>query len=99
MARPEVEQRFQHPILRPVLDFAGVWFQHTNKITFHDPLAATTIFDESICGFDRGTVRVELKEDKRVGATCWSPDPSGSHEVALRVRPERFFDHFFSVFQ
>jgi len=50
----EVRRRFTAPLLRPVLDFAEVWFQHADRVTFHDPLAATTLFDPGICAFTRG---------------------------------------------
>jgi len=99
MPADEVRQRFQAPLLRPVLDFAEVWFQHAKTITFHDPLAATTIFDDSICTFEKGQVEVELKSDRLVGGTFWYPKPDGRHEVATTVQPQRFFDHYFSFFQ
>jgi purine nucleosidase len=104
MPATEVRQRFQVPLLRPVLDFAEVWFQHADQITFHDPLAATTIFDEEICTFERGRVDVELKSDRLFGMTHWSGGkkdgsiPAGPHEVALEVKSKRFFDHYFSTF-
>ena len=104
MPAVEVRQRFQVPLLRPVLDFAEVWFQHVDRITFHDPLAAATIFDDGICTFERGRVDVELKSDRLLGMTHWSgvskeiTPPSGPHEVALEVNPQRFFEHYFSVF-
>ena len=104
MPAAEVRQRFQVPLLRPVLDFAEVWFQRVDQITFHDPLAATTIFDDGICTFERGRVDVELKSDQLLGMTHWSgvkmdvSTPTGPHEVALEVKPQRFFEHFFSVF-
>jgi len=104
MPAVEVRQRFQVPLLRPVLDFAEVWFQHVDRITFHDPLAAATIFDDGICTFERGRVDVELKSDRLLGMTHWSgvskdiTTPSGPHEVALEVNPQRFFEHYFSVF-
>ncbi len=93
----EVRRRFQSPLLRPVLDLAEVWFQEEDKITFHDPLAAATIFDDRLCRFERGRVSVELKSDLLLGMTHWQADPHGPHEVALEVNPGRFFDHFFSV--
>ena len=34
MDAAQVKQQFQAPLLRPVLDFAEVWFQHTDQITF-----------------------------------------------------------------
>ncbi len=95
MKAEEVRKRFQVPLLRPVLDFAEVWFKNTENMVFHDPLAATTLFDSSICGFKQGTVRVEA--GKKPGHTRWSADPQGRHQVALSVKPERFFDHYFGV--
>jgi purine nucleosidase len=93
-----VRERFQAPLLRPVLDFAEVWFKHVDTITFHDPLAAATIFDESICGFERGQVDIELASERLAGMTHWTPDAQGRHEVALTVNPQLFFDHYFSFF-
>jgi len=104
MPATEVRQRFQVPLLKPVLDFAEVWFQRVDQITFHDPLAATSIFDDGICTFERGRVDVELKSDQLLGMTHWSAGKkdvstaTGPHEVALEVKPQRFFDHYFSVF-
>lgn len=94
-----VAKRFQSPLLKPVLDFAKVWFHHVDRIVFHDPLAAVTIFDDAICQFTPGKVSVELTSKRLLGLTHWEPDAvEGQHEVALSVDPERFFDHFFSVF-
>ena len=93
----EVRTRFQSDLLlRPVLDLAQVWFQEREWLTFHDPLAAATIFDDQICRFERGTVEVELLSKKLKGMTHWTPQPSGKHDVALSVDAERFFNHFFS---
>ena len=77
MPAEEVRKKFQAPLLRPVLDFAEVWFEHAKVITFHDPLAATTIFDNSICGYERGQVDVELKSERLAGTTLWTPKPKG----------------------
>jgi purine nucleosidase len=98
MSAAMVRERFQMPLLRPVLDFADVWFQNEDFITFHDPLAATTIFDESICGFERGQVEVELVSERLAGLTHWTADVAGPHEVALTVDSQRFFKHYFSFF-
>ena len=87
------------PLLRPVLDFAEVWFQENKIVTFHDPLAGATIFDETICTFHRGTVQVELEVKGRAGKTIWEGNSQNSrHEIALEVRSERFFEHYFGVF-
>jgi purine nucleosidase len=66
-------------------------------VTFHDPLAATTIFRDDICAFTRGHVDVELLSGRVLAMTHWSPDIHGSHEVALTVDKERFFEHYFST--
>lgn len=94
-----VRERFQAPLLKPVLDFAEIWFQQRDIITFHDPLAAAVIFDEQICQFEPGLVEVELTSDRLAGLTYWTAQASaGPHEVALQVEAERFFEHYFSVF-
>ncbi len=94
-----VRERFQAPLLRPVLDFAEVWFKHADTITFHDPLAAVSIFDDQVCGFKQGQVDVELASARSAGLTYWTPKADGPHEVALTVDAPRFFDHYFSFFK
>lgn len=98
MPAPAVRERFQTPLLRPVLDFAEVWFEHAETLTFHDPLAAATIFDETICGFERGQITIELGNEQLAGMTRWTADPQGAHEVAFTVKPQQFFEHYFSFF-
>jgi inosine-uridine nucleoside N-ribohydrolase len=66
MPAVEVRQRFQVPLLRPVLDFAEVWFQKTDRITFHDPLAATTILKPPSAG-SSGQAHVEFKATSFMG--------------------------------
>jgi purine nucleosidase len=97
MEAAEVRRRFQVPRLQPVLDFAEVWFQSRPTITFHDPLAATTLFDEAICRFERGRVEIELGSPRLAGLTYWTPGADGAHAVALGVDKERFFEHYFST--
>lgn len=96
MDSKQVRERFQKGLLRPVLDFAEVWFKERDIITFHDPLAATTLFDDRICGFQRGQVEIDLTNPDMLGRTFWQPG-DGPHEVALTVDSSRFFDHYFSV--
>ncbi|MCP4750780.1 MAG: nucleoside hydrolase [Proteobacteria bacterium] len=104
MESQEVKRRFDSPMLAPVLDFAQVWFERASHIIFHDPLAGTTIFDDSICGYEKGEVQIELTSEKLGGMTYWQsekklPERSKArHEVALTVDPNRFFDHYFSYF-
>jgi len=97
MKSAEVRRTFRGGLLEPGLDFAEVWFQRRDVITFHDPLAAATVFDPDICGFDAGNVEVETLSQHVAGMTHWTPDEAGKHEVALRVDPERFFAHYLSA--
>jgi purine nucleosidase len=99
MPAAEVRARFQTKLLRPVLDFAEVWFEQRDAITFHDPLAAATIFDGDICRFEVGDVTVELNASGALGQTIWHPESTQiQHEVALGVNSDRFFQHYFSLF-
>lgn len=101
MNSKEVKQKFQSELLKPVLDFAEVWFEHYyDSITFHDPLAATTIFNDQICRFQPGKVTIELEDKNSIGFTHWNAgDTNSPHQVASEVDRERFFDHYFSVFK
>ena len=99
MDAAEVRERFRAPLLQPVLDFAEVWFHERPVITFHDPLAAATIFDPQVCTFTLGAVEVELASPRLGGLTFWrAGGDAPPHEVALEVDRERFFEHYFSVF-
>jgi inosine-uridine nucleoside N-ribohydrolase len=93
-----VKQRFNTKLLEPVLDFAHVWFEERDRITFHDPLAAVTIFNNDICTFKNGKVEVELLSERLSGLTFWKEDSNGNHEVALQVDQKKFFDEYFKVF-
>lgn len=99
MKAEQFREKCQAPLLRPVLDFANVFFQENDVVTFHDPLAATTIFNESICTFTPGTVRIELDNKEMAGQTHWEPNSAHPrHEVTLEVNPDRFFEEYFHVF-
>lgn len=96
MDAAQVRERFQHDVLRPVLDFAEVWFHGSDTLVFHDPLAAAVLFDDEICSFQRGTVEIELTNPDMLGKTHWQAG-EGAHEVAVTVDSARFFDHYFAV--
>lgn len=100
MTAEEVKLTFNHPLLAPVLDFGQVWFEkYYPYITFHDPLAAVSVFTDNVCKFTRGNVDVEMKQKNRFGLTHWEPSDSGKHEVALKVDIQEFFNEFFAVFK
>ena len=99
MNAKQVREKLHSDLHQPVLDFAEVWFRQRDIITFHDPLAATTVFDDQICVFKKGTVAVELASERLKGMTLWRSGGSEKHEVALEVDSRRFFEQYFSVFQ
>jgi purine nucleosidase len=91
----EVRERFKAPLLRPVLDFAELWFEQHSMMTFHDPLAAATIFEPNVCGFTAGTVEVEITSTGMGGYTYWtSGGENPPHEVALEVDAPAFLEHY-----
>jgi inosine-uridine nucleoside N-ribohydrolase len=79
-------------------DMVETWLGTADSITFHDPLAATTIFEPNVCRFERGTVDIELVSERQRGMTYWTPAALDSkHEVAMQVDSTRFFEHYFSI--
>jgi purine nucleosidase len=97
MPAEEVREKFTAPLLRPVLDMAEIWFaEFYPSITFHDPLAAATIFDEDLCSYQQGTVKLE--DTNAHARTIWQAGgPDSPHQVAMMVDVERYFQHFFSI--
>jgi purine nucleosidase len=97
MPAEQVRERFTAPLLRPVLDMAEIWFAgFYPSITFHDPLAAATIFDDDLCSYQQGTVSVEDVDGH--ARTIWQPGgPDAPHQVAVTVDVDRYYQHFFSV--
>lgn len=98
MPADEVRRRFTAGALPVALEMAEVWFRTAKVITFHDPLAAVTLFNDDVCGFERGEVLLDLSSAFFKGAARFTPDPAGRHEVAVSVSPERFFDAYFGEF-
>jgi inosine-uridine nucleoside N-ribohydrolase len=97
MPAEEVRERFTAPLLRPVLDMAEIWFAgFYPSITFHDPLAAATIFEPDLCSYQQGTVEVD--DTQAQAYTLWEPrGPDAPHQVALAVDVDGYFKHFFHV--
>ncbi len=86
MSAAEVKSKFNHELLLPVVDFATVWFETFYEyITFHDPLAAVSIFNKDVCTFTKGNVEIEIEDKDRLGLTKWQPCENGKHEVVLSV--------------
>ena len=97
MPAEEVREKFTAPLLHPVTDMAEIWFAgFYPSITFHDPLAAATIFEPDLCIYQQGTVRIDNTEGQ--ARTIWQPGgPDAPHEVAMTVDVDRYFQHFFKM--
>jgi purine nucleosidase len=95
---PTIRQRLRGCRLAALHAMTEAWFQAVPIITFHDPLAAATIFEPQICRFAHGTVAVELTHEAQLGVTHWTPDGANPrHEVAIDADAARFFDHYFAI--
>jgi inosine-uridine nucleoside N-ribohydrolase len=99
MDSDEVREHFQHPLLQPVLEMSAVWFDERAQLNFHDPLAAVTLFDDSICEFENGIVTVTRHDGRDDGVTEWTPNATGPHRIGVKVDPTRFFNSYFGVFK
>lgn len=99
MKTDEFAKHFTSDILKPVYDFSEVWFRDREISHFHDPLAATVIF-ENLCTFKKGTVTVDiLGNDEIPGGRTFFKEGEGNHLVADTVKPDEFFKHYFEITQ
>lgn len=85
------------PLFAPVLEWAEIWFRDWPGTTYHDPLAAATIFEPDLCTYGQGRVSVSLVEGDSFGFTRFQEVGEGKHVVARSVRPEVFFRHFMQI--
>lgn len=99
LPKDECRDRFTRAggALALVIKLAEFWFEHTPRITFHDPLAAAVIFDETLVTTERGTVSVWVNDDALYGLTRWGKSDHGRHEIAVAVDAPRFFERYFAV--
>jgi purine nucleosidase len=65
-----VQAKFTGPLLDTVLKMATKWFEHSGRITFHDPLAAALIFEPWLCETAEGTISVDII----TGRTTFQPN-------------------------
>jgi inosine-uridine nucleoside N-ribohydrolase len=97
MEASDVRTRLTSPAAGPVLDFMAARTHVDGLVTFHDPLAAATIFEPSLCEFRRGDVEVVLDSKKLEGLTWLDVNDTGNDQVALSVDSSRFFRHYFDI--
>ncbi len=99
MTREEFQNTYRDvPVMAPVLDWSEIWFRDWPGTTFHDPLAAATVFEPSLCEFTAGTVRMDLTGGDSFGLTRWQPGGEvPPHEIASAVDAPAFFRHYNSI--
>jgi purine nucleosidase len=84
--------------LAPVADMAEVWFRRAGAITFHDPLAAALVFDETLCTTEPHGVEVDLMSVRAQGQTLTIPEERpNACRLAATVDADAFFTHYFAV--
>jgi len=98
MDSKEFKEKFSADIFKPLQDYAQHWYDYSHTVTFHDPLAAATIFNEKICEYEKGNNSIELNDAETAGLTKWEKNRNGRHEIAATVNKEEFFKEYFSVF-
>ena len=99
MKKEEIIKEFsKNNLLKEVLNFAEIWFRERDKITFHDPLAASILFRKEICKFKKGNVCIKIEGDNK-GLTEFIENEKGNINVAFDVDINSFFSHFFNFFQ
>lgn len=99
MAPDEFRSTFRSvSLFAPIMEWIEIWFRDWPTTTFHDPLAAATIFEPGLCSYRHGTVRVDLTEGDNFGLTRFTPgSATAPHQVAETVDARRFFDHYRTV--
>ncbi|MFP4163871.1 MAG: nucleoside hydrolase [Chitinispirillaceae bacterium] len=99
LERNEAHSLFTSELLRPVREFSEAHAEFP-YITFHDPLAAMSIFHDDVLQYERGRVHLERGEGCYEGMTRWTMEhPEGCpHQVASEVDREVFFHRYFSSF-
>jgi inosine-uridine nucleoside N-ribohydrolase len=99
LPRDEARARFAGiRALDPVRDFAEVWFERSNHVTFHDPLAAVGLFHPEVCQYKDAFVRVSQSEPT-LGWTIptWPDESQRCHRLACSVDAPAFFSTYFDT--
>jgi len=85
-----------------LVEMSDAWIDYdplcAKKLTYHDPVAVSTIFNDKVCKFIRGNVDIEITSPALLGYTFFEEDPDGRQEIAYEVDPQEFFREFSKVF-
>ncbi|MCC8027508.1 MAG: nucleoside hydrolase [Clostridium sp.] len=104
LTREEFDRTLSKKLPDILTDMSDAWLKIAGKdfdryvLTYHDPVGVTTLFNDNICKFARGNVKIEVDSPLLRGFTYFEEDPEGRHEVAYEINKEEFFKEFSSVF-
>lgn len=84
--------------LRTVAQMATSWFESGYELTFHDPLAAATIFRPELCEYRNGRVESPVDPGEKTNGWTVFEEGDGPDEVAVAVDASAFFAEYWSVF-
>ncbi len=94
----EFRRRFSAGPQRIVGEMAEEWLQDRPVVIFHDPLAAASVFEPSLCDYADGRVDIDPQDARLPGFTAFDSNARPAHHrVATAVRSEEFFEHYFSI--
>jgi purine nucleosidase len=106
----EISLRHTTPVaeeLRRLEDFGGpfqivrgglpIWASRYDEVSFHDPLAAASIFAPELYEFQRGRIDVHLVPTSTAPMTAWTPTDNGGHWIATAVDWAGFWQHYVQV--
>jgi purine nucleosidase len=107
IAADELRKRLGPPLppADVALDMLELWATRTRQVTFHDPLAAALVFEESLCTYEAGVVMNDVtRPGEEAARTFFAPArhvPDSSRafgqRVARGVKVKPFFDHYFAT--
>ena len=94
-----------HPLLREVRRWSEIWFAERDALHFHDPLAAVSLVDPTVCTYKYGQVAVDLSPGREGFTEFVAANPlwtTASNrpliEVAASVNANQFFEQYFAPF-
>jgi purine nucleosidase len=94
----EVRRRFQHPLLRPVLDFAEVWFAHQDHIVLFTTRWPRWRFSTRRCAtLHAGASRSSYRANGWAASLPGRPTPPAHTKWRWPWTPTAFFEHYFAT--
>ncbi len=90
-----VFENLTQPEMAPVLQYFETWLRERGEITFHDPIAAASIFCPDLLRYCKKSVSVLMEPSSLRGIT-YSLGESDRHAFASQIQAEVFFEDFVS---